>query len=67
MQKLRALFLIFRYNMGRKRLLSTIQSHSQKTTKSFTDYLEIHFFWYNYSVGLNIFRFLGIIGVRTIL
>lgn len=66
MQKLRALFLIFRYNMGRKRLLSTIQSHSQKTTKSFTDYLEIHFFWYNYRVGLNIFRFFGIIGVRAI-
>jgi hypothetical protein len=36
-------------------------------TKSFTDYLEIHFFLYNYSVGLNIFRFSGIIGVRTIL
>ena len=30
-------------------------------TKSFTDYLEIHFFLYNYRVGLNIFRFLGII------
>ena len=59
-------FLIFRYNMGRKRMLYTIQSHSRKTTKSFTDYLEIHFFLYNYRVGLNIFRFSGIIGVRKL-
>ena len=55
-------FLVFRYNIARKRR----QSHSQKPTKSFTDYLEIHFFLYNYRVGLNIFRFFGIIGVREL-
>ena len=47
-------FLIFWYNRGRKRR----QSHSQ-TIPKWT------FFLYNYSVGLNIFRFFGIIGVRA--
>ena len=54
---MRAHFLIFRYNMGRKRLLYTIQSHSQKTTKSFTDYSKSHFFWYNYNVEAHFLDF----------
>ena len=46
-------FQNFRYNRARDIAIYK--------TKSFTDYLEIHFFLYNYRVGLNIFRFLGII------